>query len=795
MTPVFCCGFECGVAGSNGEHWSTVNPGASTFSTTTVRSGSRAARLNLSASANPAAFETTRGVSGTLLVGRAYVRFATLPSINFNVFSVLASSSGFRAGAIFNASDSKIYPGYDLTNIGSSGFTVTTGQWYLVDIRVNVASNPWLIDVSIDGNTLTQYAPANAADTLTTVAFGRSASAAGLTVDMFVDDVIFSATSGDYPIGPGKVEHFVPTADGTHNIAGANDFEIGTGGTDILNATTTAYQLVDDVPLQSGAPGTTDFINMVAPPNATDYVECIFGPAPGISTPTDPPRAVEVIAGIAQAGTGTGNMEIRLNDNGTMGTVYTATGVAGVTSIVYKRSHFADPPSAATVWNVNNDGSNGDFRDLRVRFGSPAALDVNPDQYFTGIMIEAEFEEAPAGTIASPGVGAVIATGLSPQIDLSIATGLGQVTATGLAPSLDNGINTGLGELTVTGFSPTVQTTNNTQADTFTGEATLTGFSPTVSATQNQTATPGLGEVLATGFSPLLDLSIATGLGEVIAQGFAPVLDLSVATGLGQLTITGYEPTIQTPVLVQTNTGEITATGYEPTITVSVTAQTQTGELVATGFEPTVTATNHITVQTNTGEATLNGFSPVVTASDHITIQTATGELILSGFAPDVSGGTSVFPGYGEVLLNGFSPSVQITNNITVETLTGEALVNGYAPLIQLPVSVQPGTGDATLTGFEPVITVAAMVVTGTGQLVVTGFAPDVEAGGSVNVSPGLGELILSGYRPKILTSKRVVRKSRVSNSRTAASEVGNGNIDSNISGNAVKDSTVTDVF
>ena len=56
----------------------------------------------------------------------------------------------------------------------------------------------------------------------------------------------------------------------------------------------------------------------------------------------------------------------------------------------YKRAHFADPPSAATAWVIGG-GGNGDFTDLRVRFGSPAALDVNPDQYFDCIMLEAEF--------------------------------------------------------------------------------------------------------------------------------------------------------------------------------------------------------------------------------------------------------------------------------------------------------------------------------------------------------------------------------------------------------------------
>ena len=85
-------------------------------------------------------------------------------------------------------------------------------------------------------------------------------------------------------------------------------------------------------------------------------------------------------------------MEIRINDNGTMNTMYTATAVAGVTTMIYKRKHYATALAGCGAWVVGG-GGNGDITDLRVRFGSPAVLDVVPDQYFDSIMIEAEFPE------------------------------------------------------------------------------------------------------------------------------------------------------------------------------------------------------------------------------------------------------------------------------------------------------------------------------------------------------------------------------------------------------------------
>ena len=132
---------------------------------------------------------------------------------------------------------------------------------------------------------------------------------------------------------------------------------------------------------------------MAAPTAATQYVRCKFGPAPGISVPTTPPRCAEVIAGIHQAATTTGNMEIRLYDATVIDPVYSATAVAGVTTVVYKRKAYASGPAGS--WVIGGGGS-GDFTNIKVEFGSPAALDVVPDQYFDCIMIEAEFAEAVA---------------------------------------------------------------------------------------------------------------------------------------------------------------------------------------------------------------------------------------------------------------------------------------------------------------------------------------------------------------------------------------------------------------
>lgn len=391
MASVFCCGFECGVTGTLGQHWNLLGTGAASIVTSTKRSGARSIEFACSASHGT----LRRTNTSSVFVVRFYVYFSSLPNSNCAIFYSINGVAYPFLGVMFRSSDNSLYAGSNTAAntyaFGATGVLVTTGRWYKIDCKVDVTNNPWTVDAKVDGAVCGQYTNAVAGSTFTNINLGSEDDTTGT---FYIDDFTESNTAGDYPLVGAYIHHFIPTADGTHNVAGTADFRRTLTATDILNSTTDAYQLVDDVPLESGA--SVDWINMLLPVNATDYVECIFGPASGIPTPTVGPKAIEIIAGIHQAGTGNGNMEIRLNDNGSMGTIYTATAVAGVTSVNYKRAHFVDPPSAATAWHALNDGSNGDFRDLRVRFGSPAALDVNPDQYFDCIMIEAEFAEIKA---------------------------------------------------------------------------------------------------------------------------------------------------------------------------------------------------------------------------------------------------------------------------------------------------------------------------------------------------------------------------------------------------------------
>lgn len=378
ITPVLACGFEEGVFGP---HW-TAGALTPTFITTSPLSGLRSLRCNPSSQSNCNA-TSVQSFGAGLIIARFRVRFDVLPDVSVQIFH-LAGNTG--TGVRFHVS------GVILTTCngfsgGGPGVPVVTGVVYAFDVKIDRRANPWTVDVQVNGVPCAQSTSADAADTSAQqLVIGMQAGIPSVTSDVIFDDILISTTEADYPIGPGFIHPFVPTADGTHNIAGAADFQRGNSGTDILNATTTAFQLIDDIPMPSGTVDEADNIRAVAPPNATDYPECVFGPAAGIPTPTVAPRGVEVVLAHHQIATQVGQSIVELNDNGTIDTIFDTGASAGVVTYRYARKHYAAGPAGA--WVIGG-GGNGDFTDLRVRFRAP---DAAPDQCLDAVMVEAAFD-------------------------------------------------------------------------------------------------------------------------------------------------------------------------------------------------------------------------------------------------------------------------------------------------------------------------------------------------------------------------------------------------------------------
>lgn len=383
MSSIFCCGFEEGILSSDSPHW--LLAGDVSISTSTVRSGKYSARFAPASSGAAIYFQQT-AIVPIVSVHRYYIYFEALP--NQNTFVFYAEHNTSRLGVVFKSADSKLYTssGESPTPAGT-GFAVTTGEWYQIDIVVDQTSGARTLDAQVNSNLLSQATNTGAHPIGEPRLGPHNATTTGV---WYVDDYSMDDDAGNYPIGVGFINGFIPSQDGTHNIAGANQFERGTTGTDITNATTDAYQLIDDVPMDVSPPSADDYVSAIAPANATDYVEVKFAIIPGGATPEVGPRAVEVIVATHETNNNVGNSRLALVDNATVDDVKNDTR-AGVTAIRHSRKHYIEPPSAAVAWHVAGDNSDGDFLNLRMRFYSS---DANPDQHWDGALIEADFGEA-----------------------------------------------------------------------------------------------------------------------------------------------------------------------------------------------------------------------------------------------------------------------------------------------------------------------------------------------------------------------------------------------------------------
>lgn len=398
-TAVGVCGFECGVLLGGGTaatgHFRDANAGGTApgFSTTTVRSGLRALRCNPSASFSAAVF-CASDANETRFIGRVYIQFATLPSADCALVTHGATVGPNGPSVRFKQSDSKIYAAVG-TTFGASGVAVITGQWYRVDFDFNIstAGND-TCDIQIDGTACGQATAAGLGSGSGSITLGAINTC---TADVFFDDFILSITPADYPLGAGYVLSYIPNADGAHNVAGAADFKKGTNatpaGVDITNATTDAYQWIDERPLPTTS---VDFINGIAPPNATDYVEWQYED----SDEPAAPRAVEAVIVYHGASAASNNWTVTLRDSngGTSANVFSGAETAP-TSVTIKRACFATIPGGGAWTGLAFDA-------LRSRF---LVSDAAPDPYIDAAMLEAEFIPAlPPGLFRDPGGAPVV---------------------------------------------------------------------------------------------------------------------------------------------------------------------------------------------------------------------------------------------------------------------------------------------------------------------------------------------------------------------------------------------------
>lgn len=355
--------------------------GAPVNVTTPVRTGNRALEISMAGVTEDIGYT---GFASTIIATGFYLRFATIPSalvklcrfLNANGSGYLRINSSGQLSIIAGAGSAQ--------NLGSP---LSTNTWYRIVLEYDTSTGTATFRGKVDNGTEATATNAQVSANITELKLGTDAA---VTYTAYFDDWIISITDGDYEEIGGwashSVEGLLPTADGAHNTVGANELEYTGTGTDITDASTDVWTLVDDVPLDTAL---SDYVNDVGT-SATAYVEVTFA---DLAAGTDEPQAVRAY-GVDADSTGTGTSaaisRVLLSDNTALSPdLRLSTDDPGITTTVRKKMLTA-PGGGWTRTNVNG---------LKARMGFG---DGAPDVRFSSFMLEVALRPA-AAAVLPPG--------------------------------------------------------------------------------------------------------------------------------------------------------------------------------------------------------------------------------------------------------------------------------------------------------------------------------------------------------------------------------------------------------
>ncbi|HEX7168273.1 MAG TPA: hypothetical protein VF230_14940 [Acidimicrobiales bacterium] len=245
---------------AGGGIWSDgVSSGAAVVDTAVKRSG--AASIKLSPNSSPVyRGRLYNGFGYPTIVMSFAMRFDTLPAADVyelaGVTTVAATANYVSLRYIAATNQFSVgFPAEDVL----SNINVEAGKWYTVDLKVDVGTTTHRIDWRLNGVAQTGTTRTDATTSLYGAGIGTGVS--GIFTANY-DDIVFSTTAADYPIGNVRILALQPDGLGTSSGAGSFVDDDATA----IDATS-ALRLAD-VPAGSG----TTHIRQTAV-GATSYVE------------------------------------------------------------------------------------------------------------------------------------------------------------------------------------------------------------------------------------------------------------------------------------------------------------------------------------------------------------------------------------------------------------------------------------------------------------------------------------------------------------------------------------------
>lgn len=264
-TIILCCGFEFGtdnglLTGNTGSKIVDFNNGTvgTNLQVLTAASHGNGSTYGFRASGSNNNIRWASDSLGSIATAVAgfWWRASTDPS-GTKQFFVFYVNGVAEAGLRYNPSTNKIETyGDDITGDSSTAATINPNEWHWIDIRYNASGSNHTMDVSVDGVAMTQCTGTGlGATTISGILFGDSSSGVGTGASDY-DDLVVSATSGDFPLGEHVVKVLTVDPSGTVTLSGTTgNFQTFSGSTPTKTAwnATTARGAVDDLPPLTGS--------------------------------------------------------------------------------------------------------------------------------------------------------------------------------------------------------------------------------------------------------------------------------------------------------------------------------------------------------------------------------------------------------------------------------------------------------------------------------------------------------------------------------------------------------------
>jgi len=665
ITPILIDGFEHGVATpvvSGGGLCDNVT-GNPVVQSVTKRTGTYA--LKCAPAAGYSYIKYTLA-SPTTIVARFYLYITSMTASTAITIAYPTTTVGDArirldyTGGVYKV---KVYDGTTSTDVA----TVSAGAWIQIDAKWTCGANPHTLAVSVDGGTEVTISPAWAISAYTSWFFGVASTA---TCEIYLEDLVLSATAADYPIGAGGVIGLSPSSDGTHTNTAA---KIQTAaGVDIVASTTDAYTSVNSVPMGD----ITKYIKQIAA--GAYYAELKFSTAQA---------GIQGVAALLayQAATATTDKMASyiIDEDAVLTTVWgnpTTTADFSETTVFYKKAIL---PVTAGGWDTAAIGA------LKWRNGN--SDDINPVPYAVDLLLQVAYSTATTAYGLRAGTGSFVLSGQNAYLlkNLQLRTTTGSFTLSGQNALLLKGypLRAGTGSFALSGQS--IRFLWNHQLRTITGGFTESGQNAYLLYNRKLWATTGSFSLSGQVATMLRGYSVWAGTGGFTESGKNARLlwHHKLYSTAGSFTESGQSVYLLYNRKLFTTTGSFTLTGLMAILTYSGGGVVYNlfaglGSFSLTGQNARLLA--HHKLFTTAGSITLAGTSLVMY---NRLLRSAQGTFTLSGQNAQLLRGYALRASPGAFLLTGNDAqmTIEVLGQYILKTGVGLFVLTGMDATLFIP--------------------------------------------------------------------------------------------------------------